>query len=93
MILEALQSGAHLATAASHADVPPDTILRWMRWGKERPESNYGEFRRVIQRGLRRAELRFVSIIAQAAQHNPEHAKWMLTHRHPKRWADRSRTK
>jgi hypothetical protein len=91
LLVEALKTGAHITTAAYHAKVHPNTIWKWLKLGKEDPNGPWGEFRGVIMGAIHEAELRFVAIIAQAAQHNPEHAKWMVTHRHPKRWADRSK--
>jgi hypothetical protein len=89
LIVNALQTGAHLSEAAAHAEVSEDSVYRWMALGKERPHTREGQFRQAIRLAMKKAALRYVTIIASGA--TKEDAKWMLTHRYPRGWADRSR--
>jgi hypothetical protein len=91
LLVQALKTGAHITTAAWHAKVSPSAVFRGLRAGKEEPDGPMGEFRKSIMGAIHEAELRFVAIVAAAASSNPDRAQWMLTHRHPKRWAERSK--
>jgi hypothetical protein len=35
--------------------------------------------------------MRLAALIAKAAANDPNHAKWMLTHRFPERWAEKTK--
>jgi hypothetical protein len=90
-IVRNMASCAHASVAAGCAGVGSRTFFSWMRRGKEEPDTLYGEFRRGIQKAARTAEMRLAALVAKEADRNPDHAKWMLTHRFRERWAETSK--
>ena len=90
-IVRNMASCAHPSIAAGCAGVSRGAFHAWMRRGKEEPKSIYGEFRNRIQTAAKSAEMRLAALIAKAAADSPDHAKWMLTHRFKRRWAETSK--
>jgi hypothetical protein len=85
-----LASCCHRGIAAASAGIGRRTFVTWMQKGKDQPRSRYGAFRRAILEAEKRAEMRLAAIVASAAATDARHAEWMLTHRFPNRWADRT---
>jgi hypothetical protein len=90
-IVSNLSSCAHRSIAAGCAGIGTRTLVTWMRNGKERPKSRFGKFRRAILEAEKRAEMRLAALIVRAAANDPKQAQWMLSHRFPKRWAEKTR--
>ena len=79
-----LATCARNAVAASHAGIAPRTFYRWMKLGREQPDSAFGQFRRAVHEAEDRAEMGLVTLIRSAAVTQPENARWLLQNR--KRW-------
>ncbi len=90
-IVSNLSSCAHRSIAASCAGIGKRTFVTWMRKGKELPKSRYGSFRRAILEAETRAEMRLAALIVKAAANDPKQAQWMLSHRFPQRWGEKTR--
>jgi hypothetical protein len=90
-IVRNMASCAHPSIAAGCANVSKRTFHVWMRRGKAEPDGIYGEFRHRILMAEKSAEMRLAALIAKAAAASPDHAKWMLTHRFKRRWAETSK--
>lgn len=90
-ICSALKAGNFRTVAAEWAGVPERVFFEWMKKGKDNPESAYAEFRRAVIEAEKQAEIRAVTLIMKAAENDPKHAQWWLSHRFPARWADQER--
>ena len=88
-IVRNMASCAHPAIAAGCAGVGARTFHTWMQRGKAEASSIYGEFRHRILKAAKTSEMRLAARIAASPDTND--AKWMLTHRFPKRWAEKTR--
>lgn len=88
-IVTALKSGAFREVAAQWAGVSPRTMVRWMKEGKERPNSALGEFRRQVLEAETQAEIRVGLVAFQAAQKDPAYALKYLSVRWRGRWNPR----
>lgn len=86
-IIEAIRAGNYKDVACEWAGVPQRTVRDWMKWGKERPDSEYGEFRRKVRTAEKAAEVQLVGEVRLAAKRDAKHAEWLLARRWPERWA------
>lgn len=89
-ILSALGGGNFRVAACEYAGVSARTFREWMARGA-RGDKDYEDFRRAVIEAEKRAEIRAVALILRAAENDPRHAQWWLSHRWPERWADKSR--
>lgn len=89
----ALRGGNFRSTAAQWAGVSTRVFQEWMKLGGERPKSRHGRFRAAIIEAEKSAEIQAVGRIIKAAEKDPKHAEWWLSHRFPERWADQARMK
>lgn len=92
-VVEALKGGNYRSVAAQWAGITDTTFRQWMRLGKKKPDSVHGAFRRAVVEAEKEAEIALVRLVMNAAASDPKHAEWLLSHRHPERWADRTRSK
>ena len=88
-IIGALRTGNYRLTACAWAGVSYRAFAEWMQRGKEHPDTEHGEFRRAVMEAEKAAEIRAVGLVMRAAEHDPEHAEWWLTHRYPERWSEK----
>lgn len=88
-LLMALRGGNFRATACQWAGVSYRSFAEWMQRGKEQPTSDLGEFRRAVIEAEKLAEIRAVGLVMKAAENDPKHAQWWLTHRYPQRWSEK----
>lgn len=90
-LVHALRAGNFRSISAEYAGVPQRTFFDWMRRGKETSDEPFRSFRRAVIEAEKAAEVRTVLLIMKAAEKDPRHAEWWLSHRFPERWADKSR--
>lgn len=99
LVLEALERGNYLETAAAYAGLSPSTVRSWVRRGRaalRREEQGlgyhdtervYAAFVTAVEAAQAQAEVRDVKAIAEAAEDGDwRAAAWRLQHRHPERW-------
>lgn len=92
-IIAALRSGNFRNAAFGFAGVSPRTAREWMATGKDPKSKRCHDFRRAVLEAEKQAEIRAVALVMKAAEKDPKHAEWWLSHRWPGRWADKSRVK
>jgi len=85
LILSAIRAGNYQTVAARAVGVPPSTLSRWMHRNYE----PYRTFQQLMERAEAEAECALVKLITVAAQTDPKHAQWWLSHKTPERWANR----
>lgn len=93
-IIQALQAGNYVETAARYAGVAPTTFYRWMEQGEQDGANPlYREFRDAVESARAQAEVRSIALIQQAAQNGTwQAAAWFLERSHPHRWGRFQRT-
>lgn len=90
-IVELLEDGNFLETAACVAGVSIGQVRSWLALGAE-PGSKYEQFRVDVLRAISEAESKGVAIlIGAAAAGDLKAVTWWLERRHPKRWGQRVR--
>jgi hypothetical protein len=82
--LAALKRTWYVETAAELVGLPSWTVRRWLRQGRDEPDSVYGAFRVAVKGVLAREEAHHREVVAKAEQWQA-HA-WLLERRHPDRW-------
>lgn len=92
-VCEALKGGNFRIVAARFAGVSPRTLRDWMAEGKKNPDSPEGDFRRAVIEAEGEAETKMVKLIMVAAESDPKHGEWWLSHRHAARWAEKKNVK
>lgn len=102
-IVQAIQAGNYMETAAAYAGINKTTLYDWLRRGareKERLERNsrarmrkaeapYVEFSNAVEKALAEAEMRDVMLIGKAASEQWQAAAWRLERKFPQRWGRR----
>lgn len=88
-IIQALRAGAYLKTAAVFAGITPSTLRLWMAYGKAKPGSPYGTFRRSVHGAQATAEIQIGAVAFKGATSDPEYALRYLSVRWRKRWNPR----
>lgn len=89
-ITKYLRAGNFRTTAAERAGVPLRTFSEWMKRGADGDEF-FRAFRQAVLMAEKEAEAHAVSLVMKAAENDPKHAEWWLSHRFPERWADQER--
>jgi hypothetical protein len=87
-ILQAVQAGNYLDTAAQFAGIDPSTMRRWVIKGEapDAPDA-YREFCVAIKGARASAEVRSVALIQNAASNGTwQAAAWYLERSYPDRW-------
>lgn len=81
-ILQALQVGASLETAAAVAVIGDRTLRRWLEQGQKAAEgSSYRKFYLAAQEAQAHPRVRALGIVYEAMADKPELAKWYLERR------------
>ena len=86
-ILLAIRGGNFRGASAEWAGVSASTMTHWMTFGKRKPRSAWGRFRRAVLEAERAAEINCVRLVLDAAKKDAKHAEWWLERKQPKRWA------
>jgi len=89
-IIKYIRNGAYLSHAANAVGIDDNTVYRWVKLGKEDPESIYGYFLEDLKRATGVAILRNVSIVQKAADDDWGAAKWLLTVLAPEVYGNKS---
>lgn len=87
----ALRGGNFRKTACAWAGIPYRSFHEWMLKGERKKSGPLAEFRRAVIEAEKAAEIRAVALVLKAAEKDPRHAEWWLSHRFPERWADKAR--
>lgn len=90
-ICQGLRAGNFRTVAAEWAGVPERVFRDWMHRGKDGKSKMHADFRRAVIEAEKAAEIRAVGLIMKAAENDPKHMEWWLSHRFPQRWADQER--
>ena len=105
-IVQAIQAGNYIETAAAYAGISKNTLYEWLRRGareKERLASNrrarpkkaeqpYLEFADAVEKALAEAEVRDVVTVLKAADAGQwQAAAWRLERKFPDRWGRRDK--
>lgn len=102
-IVQAIQAGGYIETAAAFAGISKTTLYDWLKRGareKERLQKNnrarlrkgeapFVEFSNAIEKALAEAEMRDVVLIGKAAAEQWQAAAWRLERKFPQRWGRR----
>lgn len=62
-----------------------------MNAGEAQTSGKFRDFRKAVIEAEKAAEIRAVALVMQAAQNDPRHAEWWLSHRWPERWGEKTR--
>jgi hypothetical protein len=91
-VSEVIRGGNYRQAAARAIGVSHSTFKTWMRAGAKAPDSPEGRLLDAVERAEQSAEQGAVKTIFDAAKGGDmKAAMWFLSHRYPKRWADRTR--
>jgi len=98
-IVEALNQGNYIETAARYAGITPQGFYKWMKRGTDErqrindgldpneDENVYVEFVEAVEKARSQAEMRNVGLIQKAAVDGTWQASaWFLERSYPKRW-------
>lgn len=88
-ILQAVQSGNYLETAAAYAGIDKTTLYDWLRRGVREKTGPFADFSHAVQKALADAEVRDVARIAKAAQAIWQASAWRLERKFPDKWGRR----
>lgn len=61
-----LRMGNFFSTALVLSGIPTSTFHNWIKWGKERPESEYGKFLEAVERAIEEATVRDLQVVDNA---------------------------
>lgn len=92
-VCEALRQGNFRSVAANYAGISQRTLREWMAAGRAEKEGPHRDFRRAVLEAEGEAERKAVALVMRAAESDPKHAEWWLTHRHAERWAENRKVK
>jgi hypothetical protein len=67
-LVESLQFGASLETAAAYAGIRPAELREWLALGHTRPRSVYGAFLTLIQEAMAHCEVTDLKTLSKAAE-------------------------
>lgn len=81
------EGGNYNTVSAIAAGVAPRTFQRWCQKGRKAKRGLFAEFWRAIKKAEALAEIANVKVVMEAAQNDPKHAEWWLTHKRPEHWA------
>ncbi len=78
LILAAIKCGAPNKVACAAAGIHAATMYKWLDKGRERPDSEYGEFRDELTRARQEGRVSRLGIIQKAAKMDWRAAAWLL---------------
>ncbi len=90
-VCDALSGGNFRSVAARAAGISVRTLMEWMTDGEANPTSPHGIFRAAVIGAEADAEMKTVRAIMLAAEADPKHGEWWLSHRHAARWAEKKK--
>lgn len=89
-ICDKLASGCYAETAAVTSGISERTYYHWLELA-EKGEEPYLQFLQSVNAAVAKAELHMVTEIRTAGREDPKCLQWLLSRRHPDKWADKSR--
>ena len=107
LVVEALNSGNYIETAAAYAGIHEATIYRWLERGRierarlsddedavpDPEETPYREFCEAVEKTRANAEVRSLALIQKAAMDGTWQASaWYLERSYPRKWGRFERT-
>lgn len=84
-------AGNTIQTIYGALGISKQTWYNWLNKGEKAKSGIYRELWEEVQKAESRAETRYVTIIAQAAEENWQAAAWMLERKYPERWSKKDR--
>src|SRR5262245_15774067 len=90
-IVALVRAGNFREAAAAKCKVPLRTLYHWLKRGRQEDEGIYAKFLQGVQEAESSAEINMVAVIVRGARQDPNHAKWFLEKKFPKRWGSQSR--
>jgi len=79
-------AGNTVKTIYGALGVSKQTWYNWLDKGSKAKSGLYRKLYEEVEKAESRAESRYVTIIAQAAEENWQAAAWMLERKYPERW-------
>ena len=76
-----IEAGSNVATACRAVGISRETFYDWL---KDKTKSDISDT--IIQKAKAKAEIKYVSIVQNAANRNWRAAAWFLERKYPKRW-------
>ena len=91
-VVQAIQAGNYLETAAQYAGIGKTTLYRWLEQAEDPDADNiYRNFRDAVESARAQAEVRNVALIQRAAQEGTwQAAAWFLERTAWQRWGRRT---
>lgn len=86
-MVAALRAGNFRQVACEYSGLDYSTFARWMRTGVQRPNSEFGAFRKAILEAERHAEVNCVARVMKAAEKDWKAAAWWLERKRSERWS------
>lgn len=90
-IVTLVRAGNYLDTAAAYAGVRKETLLLWLRKGRNATRGAYHEFAEQVDQALATAEVRDLALIGKAAETEWTAAAWRLERKFPGKYGRRMR--
>lgn len=92
-LLTAIRAGNYIESAVRYAGISVASYRRWMDRGQsdDPDDAPYAEFRTVVEKARADAEVRYVAIIAKAAERTWQASAWWLERSFPDRWGFKHR--
>lgn len=84
-------AGNTVKTIYGALGVSKQTWYNWLDKGSKAKSGLYRKLLEEVEKAESRAESRYVTIIAQAAEENWQAAAWMLERKYPERWGKKDR--
>jgi len=89
-ILLAIRAGSYVETAAAYAGIGKSTLHEWLKRGANEKAGDFRDFSLAVEQAIAQADVRDITIIANAAQKGIwQAAAWRLERKHPQQWARR----
>jgi len=88
-IIQVIEMGNYIETAAAYAGVSKDALYKWLRKGREAKKGKYYGFVNAIEKALAESEVRDVLNVTSAASVSWQASAWRLERKFPDRWGRR----
>ena len=83
IIVQALEKGHSLTSAARLAGLHRDTLNRWMKRGRKGENGVFSHFYVTVQEALAKSEQKLVELVFNHAEKDWRAAAWLLSRRFP----------
>ena len=83
IIVQALEKGHSLTSAARLAGLHRDTLQRWMKRGRKGENGVFSHFYVTVQEALAKSEQKLVELVFNHAEKDWRAAAWLLSRRFP----------